>query len=82
MFNNAALGWVVNGGSSVSHLHDFDHAEIARSMGCRGVRVEDPARLGAALREAFAEDALPTVVDVRISMETSFRDVTSPLVRG
>ncbi|MFI0408040.1 thiamine pyrophosphate-binding protein [Actinomadura sp. 3N508] len=79
--NNASLGWVVHGGSSVSHFNDFDHAAIARSMGCRGVRVDDPARLGDALREAFAEEELPTVVDVRISMETSFRDVTSPLVR-
>ncbi|MFC4055213.1 thiamine pyrophosphate-binding protein [Actinomadura syzygii] len=82
VFNNAAFGWVVHGGSSVSHFDDFDHAAIARAMGCQGIRVEDPAELGAALRAAFAEDARPTVVDVRISMETSFRDVTSPLVRG
>lgn len=80
VFNNASLGWVVHGGSCVSSFNDFDHAGIARSMGCQGIRVEDPADLGEALQKAFAEDGRPTVVDVRISMETSFRDVTSPLV--
>src|SRR5260370_6441653 len=47
-----------------SDFVEMDYAAIARAMGCRGIRVEDPVRLGAALREGLAERSLPTVLDV------------------
>lgn len=81
VFNNAALGWVVHGGSSISHFADVDYAAVARSLGCNGVRVDTPGALAGVLREAIEDAGNPTVVDVRISMDASFKDVTSPLVR-
>src|SRR6266403_157107 len=55
-----------------------DRPVIARAMGCRGVRVEDPAALGPALQEAIAS-RVPTVIDVITSLKVSFADITSPL---
>src|SRR5690606_10655886 len=40
----------------------MDFAEYARELGLRGVRVDDPARIGSAWDEAFAADR-PTVID-------------------
>jgi acetolactate synthase-1/2/3 large subunit len=79
VFNNNALGWVLHGGGPfAAEFKDFDHAAIARAMGCRGTRVEQPEALAPALREALASRA-PTVIDVRTSLKTSFADITSPL---
>jgi acetolactate synthase-1/2/3 large subunit len=84
--NNAALGWVKHGqaerGSEIaSDFHDFDHAAIARAMGCGGTRVESPADLVGALTEAIASER-PTVIDVVTSLTQSYRTITSPLVGG
>ena len=36
VFNNNALGWVLHGGGPfAAEFNDFDHAAIARAMGCR-----------------------------------------------
>jgi acetolactate synthase-1/2/3 large subunit len=79
VFNNKALGWVLHGGGPfAAEFADFDHAAIARAMGCNGVRVTEPAALGTALREAL-NARLPTVIDVRTSLAQSFADITSPL---
>ncbi|HKV53516.1 MAG TPA: thiamine pyrophosphate-binding protein [Candidatus Binataceae bacterium] len=81
VFNNGALGWVKHGQGErniACDLSSFDHAAIARSMGCCGIRVEDPRQLGAALKQAMASET-PTVVDVQTSINESFRRVTSPL---
>jgi acetolactate synthase-1/2/3 large subunit len=81
VFNNKALGWVLHGsGRFAAEFNDFNHAEIAKAMGCRGVRVTDPAALGPALREALAARA-PTVIDVMTSLEVTFADVTSQLAK-
>lgn len=81
VFNNSALGWVLHGGGPfAAEFNDFDHAAIARSMGCHGIRVTDPAILESAIAEAMASGK-PTVIDVVTSLEVSFRDVTSPLAR-
>jgi acetolactate synthase-1/2/3 large subunit len=77
VFNNKALGWVLHGsGPFAAEFKDFNHAEIARAMGCRGVRVTDPAALGPALQEALAARS-PTVIDVMTSLEVTFADITS-----
>ena len=79
VFNNRALGWVLHGsGPFAAEFKDFDHAAIARAMGCRGTRVEDPAALAPALQEALGA-RVPTVIDVRTSLAVSFADITSPL---
>lgn len=79
VFNNRALGWVLHGsGPFAAEFNDFDHAAIARSMGCRGQRVEDPAALGPAIQEALGA-RVPSVIDVRTSLAVSFADITSPL---
>ena len=79
VFNNQALGWVLHGSwPFAAEFNDFDHAAIARSMGCRGARVEDPAALAPALQEALGA-RIPTVIDVRTSLAVSFADITSPL---
>jgi acetolactate synthase-1/2/3 large subunit len=79
VFNNNALGWVLHGGGPfAAEFNDFNHAAIARAMGCRGHRVEEAKDLGPALKEALASRT-PTVIDVRTSLKTSFADVTSAL---
>ncbi|MFZ2007072.1 MAG: thiamine pyrophosphate-binding protein, partial [Stellaceae bacterium] len=79
VFNNNALGWVLHGGGPfAAEFNDFDHAAIARAMGCNGQRIEDANDLGPALKEAIAARK-PTVLDVRTSLKTSFADVTSAL---
>jgi acetolactate synthase-1/2/3 large subunit len=79
VFNNKALGWVLHGsGPFAAEFKEFDHAAIARSMGCRGTRVEDPAGLAPALQEALTS-RVPTVIDVMTSLAVSFADITSPL---
>src|SRR6185437_2740289 len=55
VFNNNALGWVLHGsGPFAAEFKDFDHAGIARAMGCNGVRIEDAEDVGSALKEAVA----------------------------
>jgi acetolactate synthase-1/2/3 large subunit len=81
VFNNKALGWVLHGsGPFAAEFKDFDHAAIARAMGCRGVRIADPAALGPALQEALAART-PTVIDVMTSLKVTFADITSQLAK-
>ena len=84
VMNNSALGWVKHGQGNrtiASTFSEMNFAEMAKVMGCNGIRVEQPGDLPTALAEALASNQ-PTVVDVVTSFEPSFRDVTSPLTRG
>jgi acetolactate synthase-1/2/3 large subunit len=84
VLNNAALGWVAHGMGDkavASHFMDFDHAGIARSMGCEGVRPGNVGELRAALRRA-RETTAPLVIDARTNLETSFRDIVQPISGG
>jgi len=74
--NNAASGYVTalqhamfRGRYQSSDLVEMDYAAIARAMGCAGIRVEDPERLGAALREGLAERSRPTVLDIVVTRD-------------
>jgi acetolactate synthase-1/2/3 large subunit len=81
VFNNGALGWVKHGQGDrniACDLSNFDHAAIARSMGCEGIRVEEPSALGAALKQALASEK-PSVLDINTSLKETYRRVTSPL---
>ncbi|MEU8136797.1 pyruvate dehydrogenase [Streptodolium elevatio] len=69
LFNNSSLGMVdlemmVDGlaphGTRYPHT---DYAAIATAAGARGIRVEKPRKVRAALREAFSHDG-PVLVDI------------------
>ncbi len=82
VFNNGALGWVKHGQGErniACDLSNFDHAAIARSMGCEGIRVEQPSALSPALRQALVSDT-PIVVDINTSLKETYQRVTSPLI--
>lgn len=70
VLNNGVLGYqkhaelvLYHAHTDAVHFRPVDHAMIARACGCRGVRIEDPADLAAALRDARDAD-VPTVLDV------------------
>ena len=74
--NNAASGYVkalqhsLFGGSyQSSDLSETDYAAVARALGCEGIRVEDPAALGAAFRAGMASREAPTVIDVVVTRD-------------
>ncbi len=81
VLNNNALGWVLHGMGDkavASRFDEFDHAEIARSIGARGIRIESAAHLETTLDE-LAEVRETVVVDVPESLATSFQDVVQPI---
>jgi len=74
--NNAASGYVkalqhamFRGRYQSSDLVEMDYAAIARAMGCNGIRVEDPDRLGPALATGLAERTRPTVLDIVVTRD-------------
>ncbi len=74
--NNAASGYVkalqhamFQGRYQSSDLSEVNYAEIATGFGCHGIRVEDPAALGAALAAGLAERTLPSVIDVVVTRD-------------
>lgn len=77
-FNNACFGWIKVSQKlyQEGHYHcvDFssetDHAAIARGFGLRGVKVEHPRDVGAAIREALASQQ-PTFIDVITESEVT-----------
>jgi acetolactate synthase-1/2/3 large subunit len=77
VFNNAASGYVKAlqhsmfgaGNYQSSDLVEMDYAAIARAMGCHGIRVEDPAKLGAAINEGLANTSSPTVLDIIVTRD-------------
>jgi len=84
IFNNQALGWVHHGQGGrpiASRFKDVNYAGMAKAAGCVGYHVESPSQFRQALGEALKNQE-PAVLDVRISLKTTFRDVTSPLAIG
>ena len=73
--NNAASGYVkalqhsMYGHYQSSDLIEMNYAKIAEAMGCRGIRVEDPAMLADAYRTAFQNRDRPTVIDVVVTRD-------------
>jgi len=74
--NNAASGYVkalqhamYGARYQSSDLVELDYARIADAMGCRGIRVENPAELAGAIRLGLAEDSRPTVIDVIVTRD-------------
>jgi acetolactate synthase-1/2/3 large subunit len=58
---------------------DFDHAEIARSLGCDGIKVNSVDDLRTALK-SVVDLSRPLVIDVPTSLSTSFKDVAQSFV--
>ena len=74
--NNAASGYVkalqhamMGGRYQSADLIEQDYAAIARTMGCGGIRVEDPDALSPALRQGMEEHDRPTVIDVVVTRD-------------
>ncbi|HXY98565.1 MAG TPA: thiamine pyrophosphate-binding protein [Stellaceae bacterium] len=74
--NNAASGYVkalqhamFAGRYQSSDLVEMNYADIAKAMGCRGIRVEEPGALAGALAAAIAERDRPTVIDVVVTRD-------------
>lgn len=69
LFNNGSLGFVAMEMKAAGYLDtgtDLDNpnfAAMAEAIGIRGIRVEDPAALEGAIREALAHDG-PVLLDV------------------
>ena len=81
VFNNNALGWVLHGMGDravAAGFDEFDHAAIARSVGCDGVRVTSTDDLRDAL-SSVADRTIPFVIDVPTSLKTSFKDIVQSL---
>lgn len=79
VMNNSGLGMVRDVQMGRPIATDFaptDFARIAEAFDCRGVRVEEPAVLGDAVRDALAADT-PTVIDVITSQEEPFFKIAS-----
>jgi acetolactate synthase-1/2/3 large subunit len=74
--NNAASGYVkalqhlVYGPGSyhASELSEINYANAAQTLGCNGIRVEDPADLAGALAKSFSLSG-PTVLDVVVTRD-------------
>jgi len=79
VLNNSSLGWVAHGQGErliASEFDDFDHAAIARAMGCDGIRVQTPEELASALRAAMGSNR-PTLIDAVSSRDQPFQKITS-----
>lgn len=82
VFNNNALGWVLHGmgdATEVARLGEFDHAGIARSLGCEGIRVNNVDDLHNALM-GVGQRISPCVIDVPTSLSPTFKDITQSMV--
>jgi acetolactate synthase I/II/III large subunit len=81
VLNNEALGWVLHGMGAeavAASFAAFDHAAIARAIGCDGIRVTTVQELGDAIKRL---DGLttPLVIDVPTSLALSFKDMEQDL---
>ncbi len=81
LINNGILGFQkhaenVKFGAHTSAVdfHEVDHAQIARSSGCDGIRVTDPDMLSAAIRQAKASSR-STLIEV-ICDQNAFPPIT------
>ena len=76
--NNAASGYVKALQHNLygrryqsSDLSETHYANVARELGCQGIRVCDPAELGPALATGIAERDTPTIIDVIVTRDPS-----------
>ena len=78
--NDSALGWVRDDRLDRPEIAEYiptDIAAIARGFGCQGVRVEKPQEIVPAIEKAKTA-TVPTVIDVMVSRDESYRKVATP----
>ena len=74
--NNAASGYVKalqhlmygEGAYHASDLAETNYAKAVEALGCTGIRVEDPEKLGAALKKGFRTKG-PVVIDLVVTRD-------------
>jgi acetolactate synthase-1/2/3 large subunit len=84
VLNNRMLGWTRHSQGDrpiASEFHDFDHAAIARGIGCKGLTATTPAEVADAIDQIGAEPDVTTVVDVRVSPDESYLKTRSSYAR-
>ncbi len=84
VMNNSGLGMIATGdlgGDSPAAFNDTDFAAVARGFGAEGLRVENPAEIQDAVKEAL-QKGRPTVVDVITDGTVGLRSVTSGATVG
>lgn len=75
--NNAASGYVKalqhlmygKDNYQSSDLSEVNYAVLAESLGCDGIRVENPDELGSAIRQGLAQTSKPTLLDVVVTRD-------------
>ena len=80
VMNDSALGWVRDDRLDRPEIAEYiptDFAAIARGFGCQGVRVEKPQEIVPAIEKAKTA-TVPTVIDVMVSRDESYRKVATP----
>jgi acetolactate synthase I/II/III large subunit len=71
-FNHAYHGQAPERGEALWGFSERNFADVAKSLGCVGMRVEEPAELGPALTRAFAANK-PVVIDL-VTDKLAFAD--------
>jgi acetolactate synthase-1/2/3 large subunit len=74
--NNAASGYVKAlqhlmygaGSYHASDLAETNYADVAKALGCTGIRVEEPGAVGPAIEQAFSAQG-PVVIDVVVTRD-------------
>jgi acetolactate synthase-1/2/3 large subunit len=76
--NNAASGYVkalqhvmFGGHYQSADLSDLNYANVAKTLGCNSIRVEEPDGLAAALKSGLAEKNCPTLIDIVVTRDAS-----------
>ena len=76
--NNAASGYVkalqhvmFGGRYQSADLSDLNYANVAETLGCRGVRVTDPDALAGELRASLQSTNRPTLLDIAVTRDAS-----------
>ncbi len=84
VMNNSGLGMIATGdlgGDSPAAFNDTDFAAVARGFGAEGLRVEDPAEIQDAVKEALKKGR-PTVVDVITDGAAGLQSISSGATVG
>lgn len=66
--NELVYGGQTSGSDELWHLSNVNFAQVAQSMGCFGIRVEQPGQIQSALEQALASGK-PAVVDVATDID-------------
>ena len=75
--NNAASGYVKalqhlmygEGAYQSSDLEETNYAKTAEALGCKGIRVEDPTKIGKAISVGLKHKGCPTIIDLVVTRD-------------